>query len=177
MVRDFRRLYVYGVVPEELSRYVDDMEAELAVDVVVAATAESVVRESDVVVCATPAREPYLQAHWLHPGLHITSMGSDMPGKQELFAECFARADRVACDRVSQCVVIGELHHVVDAGLLDESRVDELGEITAGMKPGRQGDDEITICDLTGVGVQDTAIARLAYRRALAAGLGTSFGD
>ena len=45
------------------------------------------------------------------------------------------------------------------------------------MKPARQGDDEITICDLTGVGVQDTAIARLAYRRALAAGLGTPFGD
>ena len=177
MVRDFKRLYVYGVIPEELSRYVDDMEAELGVDVVVAATAESVVRESDVVVCTTPAREPYLQAQWLHPGLHITSMGSDMPAKQELFAECFARADRVACDRVSQCVVIGELHHVVDAGLLDESRVDELGEITAGMKPGRQADDEITICDLTGVGVQDTAIARLAYRRALAAGLGISFGD
>jgi len=102
------------------------MEAELGVDVVVAATAESVVRESDVVVCTTPAREPYLQAQWLHPGLHITSMGSDIPAKQELFAECFARADRVACDRVSQCVVIGELHHVVDARLLDESRIDEL---------------------------------------------------
>jgi len=177
MVREFERLYVYGIVPEELSRYVDDMEAELGVEVVVATTAESVVRESDVVVCATPAREPYLQARWLHPGLHVTSMGSDMPGKQELFAECFSRADRVACDRVSQCVEIGELHHVVDAGLFDRSRVTELGEITAGMRPGRQTDDEITICDLTGVGVQDTAIARLAYRRALAAGRGVSFGD
>jgi ornithine cyclodeaminase len=177
MVRDFRRLYVCGVVPEELSRYVDEMEIELGVDVVVAPTAESVVRQSDVVVCATPARKPYVQAQWLHPGLHVTAMGSDMPGKQELFAECFTRADRVVCDRVSQCAAIGELHHVVDAGLLDESRVDELGELTAGTKSGRQGDDEITLCDLTGVGVQDTAIARLAYRRALAAGLGATFGD
>ena len=62
MVRDFTRLYVYGLVADEIARFVDDMEAELGVDVVVAATAESVVRESDVVVCATPAREPYLQA-------------------------------------------------------------------------------------------------------------------
>jgi ornithine cyclodeaminase len=81
----------------------------------------------------------------------------------------------VACDRITQCILIGELHHAVDAGQIDLSRVDELGEMTAGLKPGRQGDDEITICDLTGVGVQDTAIARLAYRRAIAAGLGTPY--
>ena len=49
-------------------------------------------RDSDVVVCTTPAREPYLQAQWLHTGLHVTCMGSDMPGKQELFAECLRRA-------------------------------------------------------------------------------------
>jgi ornithine cyclodeaminase/alanine dehydrogenase-like protein (mu-crystallin family) len=176
-VRDFTRLYVYGLNADEIARFVDEIEAELNVDVVVAATAEAVVRESDVVVCTTPAREPYLQAQWLHAGLHITSMGSDMPGKQELYPDCFAKADRVACDRVSQCVLIGELQHVCGTGLLDQSRIDELGELTAGMKPGRQTDDEITICDLTGVGVQDTAIARLAYRRATAAGLGATFGD
>jgi ornithine cyclodeaminase len=177
MVRDFKRLYVYGPIPEEVSRYVDDIEAELGVEVVVATTAESVVRRSDVVVCATPAREPYLQAQWLHPGLHVTAMGADMPSKQELFAECLARAERVVCDSVSQCAAIGELHHALDAGLIDESAVDELGELTSGGKPGRQSDDEITICDLTGVGVQDTAIARLAYERAIAAGCGASFGD
>ena len=176
MVRDFERLYVYGIVAEELPGYVSDMTAELGVEVVVAASAEAVVRASDVVVCTTPAREPYLRSQWLHPGLHITSMGADLPGKQELAANCFAKADRVACDRIAQCVLIGELHHAVDAGQIDLSRVDELGEITAGLKPGRQGDDEITICDLTGVGVQDTAIARLAYRRATAAGLGTPYG-
>ena len=176
MVRDFERLLVYGIVAEELPAYVGDMTAELGVEVVVAASPEEVVRESDVVVCTTPAREPYLRSEWLHPGVHITSMGADLPGKQELVVDCFARADRVACDRVAQCVLIGELHHAVDSGQIDLSRVDELGEMTAGLKPGRQGDDEITICDLTGVGVQDTAIARLAYRRATAAGLGTPYG-
>jgi ornithine cyclodeaminase len=177
MVRDFRRLHVFGVVPEEVARYVDDMETEFGIEVLVATTPGDVVRESDVVACTTPSREPYLEARWLHPGLHVTCMGSDMPSKQELFADCFARADRVVCDRLAQARAIGELHHALDAGVVDERAVDELGEITAGLKPGRRRDDEITICDLTGVGVQDTAIARLAYRRALEQGLGAAFDD
>lgn len=176
MVRDFKRLVVYGIIPEEVAHYVDDIEAELGVPVSVATTPEQVVRESDVVVCTTPAREPYLEATWLHPGLHVTCMGSDMPTKQEAYADCFAKADVVVGDRLAQCLVIGELHHAVDGGLIDEQAVTELGEITAGFKPGRSGDDQITICDLTGVGVQDTAIARLAYRRAIDRGLGATFG-
>ena len=177
MVRDFARVHVFGIVPDEVVRYVDDVEAELGVEVLVATTAEAAVREADVVLCTTSSRTPYLQAHWLRPGVHITSMGADMPTKQELFAECLGRADRVVCDRRSQCLVIGELHHAVDAGVVDEHDVDELGELVAGAKPARRSDDEITICDLTGVGVQDTAIARLAYRRATARGLGASYGD
>ena len=177
MVRAFERVHVYGTVPDEVARYVDDVEAELGVEVVVATTPESAVRAADVVVCTTPAREPYLEAQWLQPGVHVTSMGSDMPTKRELFVDCLSRADRVVCDRRSQCLVIGELHHAVDAGAIAVDEVDELGELVTGGKPGRRGEAEITICDLTGVGVQDTAIARLAYERALARGLGTSFSD
>jgi ornithine cyclodeaminase len=68
---------------------------------------------------------------------------------------------------------LGELHHALEANVISEQdEIIELGEIIAGRKTGRQRDDEITICDLTGVGVQDTAIALLAYRRALDQGLG-----
>jgi ectoine utilization protein EutC len=176
MVRDFSRVSVYGIVAADVARYADEIEAELDVEVVVAATPEGVVRESDVVVCTTPSHTPYLEARWLHPGLHVTCMGSDMPAKQELHADCFARADLVVCDRLSQCRAIGELHHALDAGEIDEHEIVELGQVTAGRRPGRTRDDEITICDLTGVGVQDTAIAHLTFRRALERGLGTSFG-
>ena len=69
--------------------------------------AETVVRESEIVVTATPSRQPYLQADWLHPGLHITCMGSDAEYKQELFADVFAQADLVACDRNSSGVPAG----------------------------------------------------------------------
>jgi len=177
LVRDFRRLMVSGIIPEQVDRYAEEMARELGVEVVKARDPEAVVRGSDVVVTATPAREPYLESAWLHPGLHITCMGSDAEHKQELHADVLARADRIVCDVKSQCFRLGELHHALEAGVIsEEHRISELGDLTSGRHAGRQSDDEITICDLTGVGVQDTSIALLAYERAVERGLGTSFG-
>jgi ornithine cyclodeaminase len=132
-----------------------------------------VVRESSVVVTSTPARKPYLKAEWLHPGLHITCMGADLPGKQELETNALARADLLVCDRKSQCVRMGELHHGIAAGIIsEEADIIELGQITSGAMRGRTGEDQVTICDLTGTGAQDTAIANLALKKAAAIGLG-----
>jgi ectoine utilization protein EutC len=175
LVRDFERLMVYGLFEAEVARYADEMEGELGVDVVVAATPESLVRESEFVVTTTPSREPYLEARWLQPGVHVTCMGADMEDKQELYEGCFARADLVVCDRLAQCAVIGELHHALAAATIAEQDVVELGLLTGGRHPGRTADDQITICDLTGVGVQDTAIAHLAYARAAERDLGTIY--
>jgi ornithine cyclodeaminase len=178
LVRNFKRLLIYSVIPEEVEVYLDEMSEELGVEVAVAADYEEVITHSDVVVTTTPANEPYLRAEWLHPGLHITCMGSDSEHKQELHADVFGRVDRTVCDRKSQSFRLGELHHALEAGVISEvSEITELGEITAGLKPGRESESEITVCDLTGVGVQDTAIARLAYLRALEKELGTAFGD
>jgi len=178
LVRDFKRLIIYSIIPEEVDVYVDEMAKELGIEVVKASNYQEVVRQSDVVVTTTPAREPFLKAEWVHPGLHITCMGSDSEHKQELYVDVFGCADRVVCDRKSQCFRLGELHHALEAGVISEhDEIIELGELTSGLKPGRQHDDEITVCDLTGVGVQDTAIALLAYRRAIDKGLGVSFGD
>jgi ectoine utilization protein EutC len=173
LVRDYRRLLVYGIVPEQVDRYVSEVSSALSVEVVKARSAEEVVRNSDVVVTATPSRTAYLRPEWLHPGLHITAMGADGEEKQELFPEVLARADRLACDRKSQCLRLGELHHGIEAKLIaEDTPLTELGEIIAGRKPGRESDQQITVCDLTGVGVQDTAIALLAYRKAVERGLG-----
>ena len=175
LVRDYSRMLVYGIIPTEVDRFVHEMGEELGVEVVVADSVETVVRESDVVVTTTPAHEPFLRAEWLHPGLHITCMGSDAEDKQELFADAFARADKIACDSKAQCFRLGELHHALEAGVVsNDDQIIELGEIVLNQKYGRQSDDEITICDLTGVGVQDTQIARLAYQRASERGLGRS---
>ena len=174
LVRDFKRLLVYSIVPEEIGPYISEMSPILGVEIVRAADEEQVVRESEVVVTTTPSRQPHLKAAWLHPGLHITAMGADSEGKQELEAEVLGRADRLVCDRKSQCFVRGELHHGLEEGTISkDSEILELGELTSGQKLGRQNDQQITVCDLTGTGVQDTAIALMTYRKALAKGLGT----
>ena len=175
LVREFRRIsctYATGAA----SRYADEMRREQGVEVTVAASIEDVVRQSQLVVTTTPTREPYLRAEWLHPGLHVTAVGADGEHKQELHAEVFARADRIACDSRRQCFKLGELHHAVDAGIVrTEGEVVELGELIAAPQRGRASDDEITICDLTGVGVQDTTIAVEGFQTARELKLGTSF--
>ncbi len=131
------------------------------------------VEGADMVVTVTPSREPLVRAEWIARGTHVTAVGSDGPEKRELFPEVLARADRVVADSKEQCLRLGEIHHAVASGVLAENDVDaELGEITAGIKPGRVRDSEITVCDLTGVGVQDVASAALVLERARAQGCG-----
>jgi len=92
----------------------------------------------------------------------VIAVGSDGPEKQELDVEVLARADRVVADSLPQCIRLGEIHHEVEKGAISKDEVtSELGEITAELKPGRTSDDEIIVCDLTGVGVQDAAAASL----------------
>jgi ectoine utilization protein EutC len=176
LVREFRRILVHARNPAAVSRYADEMRRELGVEVAVSASIEDLVQQSQLVVTTTPTREPYLRAEWLHPGLHVTAVGADGEHKQELHAEVFARADRIACDSRRQCFKLGELHHAVDAGIVrPDGDVVELGELIGGSQRGRASDDEITICDLTGVGVQDTTIAVQTFQTAQELKLGTSF--
>ena len=176
LFRDFQRLLVFGIEPDGVERYASEMAEELGVEVIISDSPEEVFRQSQFVVTTTPSREPYAEAAWLHPGMHITAMGADGEHKQELFAAVLGRADQIVCDSKSQCFRLGELHHALKEGvLLEDSDITEIGELTAGSKTGRENDQEITICDLTGVGVQDTAIAVLTYQIAISSGLGTSF--
>jgi ornithine cyclodeaminase len=174
LVRPFHRVLVYGRRREAIESYAADVSAKVGVEVVAARSVSELVRESDAVVTATPAREPLVLPEDVHGGLHITAMGSDGPGKQELDPRVLARADRIVCDARAQCLRLGELQHAAAAGVaLDGIPIVELGAIAAGLEPGRQDDEEVTIADLTGVGVQDTAIACFAYQRACARGAGT----
>jgi ornithine cyclodeaminase len=174
LVRDFDRLLVFGRDPGRLSAYLEAMRKQLGVDTQRAQSILELVTESDLVVTTTPSTQALIQADWLHPGLHITAMGSDLGGKQELDPQVLVGADLLVCDRRSQCATMGELQHAVAAGLISRDEgVVELGLITSRQHPGRSSADQITVCDLTGTGVQDTAIAVLAYARAQALGLGT----
>ena len=115
--------------------------------------------EADIIVTTTPATPPAGSAAWLRPGQHITAMGSDQPGKGELHPDCLGRADLYVADRLSQTRLMGELRAALAAGTMPDGDHPELGQIIARQHPGRQSPDQITIADLTGTGVQDTAIA------------------
>jgi len=164
-VRAFTRVIAWSPDRSRLDAYCRELRAD-GLDASAAADPREVCAAADVIVTATPAREPLVRAEWLRPGQHVTALGSDSPGKQELDAACLARADLLVVDRLTQCAAFGELRHALDTGLLRADRVHgELGEIVAGVKPGRTRADQITIADLTGVGFQDTAIASRALAR------------
>lgn len=176
LVRPIERVQVWARDAGKAQILAEQLASDLSVDARVAEDRETLVRESDVVVTTTPSRVPLVEASWLHPGLHVTAMGSDAEHKNEISPDALVRADLYVCDRQSQCQVLGELHHAIDAGLISaDARQTELGQIVAGRAIGRSDSEQVTLCDLTGTGVQDTAIATLARQRAEAAGIGSEF--
>ena len=172
LVRQFERLLVYGRSPERVESYCQDMSARLGISVEACPAISELVAASQIVVTTTQTTEPLIMADWLHPGLHITAMGSDLPGKQELDAKVLKQADAVVCDVFDQCRIGGELQQMAPG----TARPLELGALTSGQHPFVRDPNAVTVCDLTGTGAQDTAIAVEAYRRIKAAGLGTNFG-
>jgi ectoine utilization protein EutC len=165
-VRTPRRILVAGRDGARTRAYAEEMSARIGRRVEVASTVEELVRSSDLIVTCTPADTPVIHDAWVRPGSHITAMGSDMPHKRELETGLLRRA-KVVADRLSQCLTQGEVHHAVAEGVLrPEDVYAELGEIAAGLKPGRTSDSEITVADQTGVGALDAAVANLVAERA-----------
>ncbi|UWQ43862.1 ectoine utilization protein EutC (plasmid) [Leisingera aquaemixtae] len=152
------------------------LREELGIDVQAATDASAAVASADIVVTTTPAAGPVILADWLQPGQLVIAMGSDQAHKCELEPACLACADLYVPDSQAQCAVKGELRSAIAAGLIakDQSFA-ELGGITAGQAAGRRSASDLIIADLTGTGVQDTAIATLAGSRAEAAGAGATF--
>jgi ornithine cyclodeaminase len=163
VVRSFERIVAWSPNRARLEAYCTEMAAD-GYDVTPAEDVEEVCAGADVLITATPSREPLVQAGWLREGVHVTAVGADAPGKRELDPACFGRADLVVVDRYEQSAAFGELKHALDAGEIARRDLHaQLGEIVADRKLGRTSDAQITIADLTGVGFQDTAIASAAF--------------
>jgi len=172
-VRRPERVVIWSRSFERAAACAAEAQARFGLPVTAVASARDAVEGSGIVVTTTPSREPIVRAEWLQPGTHVTAVGSDGPDKQELEAAVLARADLLVVDRLDQCLRLGELHHAVDAGLLGPDRVHaELGDLAARLKPGRRADHEITVADLTGVGVQDAAAANVVVAAALERAIG-----
>lgn len=172
LVREFGAVSIHGPTAERARALAEEITSALDVPAKAVESAEEAVRGAQVILTTTPARDPVIQADWVQAGAHVTAMGSDAPHKNELDPELLGRAELLVCDLTRQCLQRGELHHAVEAGTVKENAAVELGEIVSGRAPGRERNDQTTVCDLTGVGVQDTAIARWALEQARAEGLG-----
>lgn len=176
LVRPIKNARIWARRMEQAAAAAGAAAADLGIPVEPVATAEDAVRGADVIVTTTPAPSPILMAAWLEPGQHVTATGSDAEHKNELDPALVGRADLYVADSLAQTRRLGELHHAIAAGQVKAEAVfPELGAIAAGRNPGRPSASAITVADLTGTGVQDTAIATLARERALAAGAGADF--
>ena len=159
-VRDVGVVRVWGRNPDHAAATAADLGG------VVAATVQEAVDAADVVITCTAATEPLVRAAWIAPGTHITAVGSDGAGKQELDPDLLRRADVLVVDSLEQCRRLGELQHALDVA----DRAVELGAVCANTAAGRTSHPQLTVCDLTGVGVQDVAAANAVLANAGHAG-------
>ncbi|MCD7059377.1 ectoine utilization protein EutC [Pelagibacterium xiamenense] len=174
LVRPIREAVIWARDAGKAEALAREASQELGIAVTVAQDIRSAIEGADIVVTTTPAKEPLVMADWLTPGQHLTAMGSDAEHKNEIEPALAVRADLYVADRLSQTRRLGELHHAIKVGIIDPETVfAELGAVVAGTATGRTGAGQITYADLTGTGVQDTAIANLARTRAQSAQAGT----
>lgn len=161
--RDFEKVIAWNPHPDMLPRL-----AAVATEVGLefeAVSQQELGAQADVIITITSAFEPLLMKDWIKPGTHLACMGTDTKGKQEVDADLVAAAT-VFTDEVAQSVTIGEAQHAINLGALTEDAIAPIGAVINGDHPGRTSDDQITLFDGTGVGLQDLAVASVAARLA-----------
>jgi ornithine cyclodeaminase len=156
-IRKLSRLLVVGRDPSRTDAFVEQLRGSgLPAE---AAVGETAVLAADIIVCATTATAPLFQAEWVRPGTHISSMGSDSRGKQELPSDLFPHA-RLFCDLPEQSMRIGEFQHASPL-----AAPTAIGAVLSGDAPGRQDESEITIFDSSGISLQDLHMAKAILDR------------
>jgi len=165
---------VWSRTEETRDEYVTEMEAtcgKLARMISVKSVKETV-EGADIVVTTTPSREPLVSDEWVAPGMHFNCIGADALGKEELDPTILKRA-KIVVDDWEQAFHSGEINVPLAKGIITKRNVwGEIGEVVAGLKPGRTSSDEITVFTSTGLAIQDAVTAELAYKKALAKKIG-----
>ncbi len=171
-VLPIERLYAFDQDAERARQFADEMSAEIRLTAQAVGDLKSAVRDSDVCVTCTPAKEYFLKKEYMKPGTFIAAVGADNAEKQELDPQLFV-SNKIIADILEHCATIGDLHHALQAGLVTGENVHaELGEVVAGKKSGRTSKDEIIIFDSTGMALQDAAAAAVVYEKAISVGKG-----
>ncbi|MEL7543735.1 MAG: cyclodeaminase, partial [Pseudomonadota bacterium] len=174
LVRDVSHAALWARDVEKAEAKATQLSERLGIDVVATSDAATACEGADIIITTTPATTPLISADMLKPGQHVTAMGSDAHHKRELASDVVHRATRYVPDRLSQVRERGELRAAIaDGTVAADACFAELGNVLTGDAPGRLSAEDITVADLTGTGIQDTAIATLATARARAEHAGT----
>ena len=168
----FKEVFAFDLNPSQADTFVSELSGETTAKVIPVADLEEAIRQTDVIVTCTPAKQFFLKEAWVRPGTFIAAVGADSEDKQELEPALLSRS-KVVVDIVDQAATIGELHHSIDVGMMTKNDVyGELGAVVAGRKSGRSSPDEIIIFDSTGMALQDVIVAAAVYEKATSNGLG-----
>jgi alanine dehydrogenase len=172
-VRPVRQARVYARTRETLESYCRTMTEKLGVEVIAAASAEAAVRGADVVNVITSSATPVLLGAWLEPGQHVNAAGSNLLTRRELDQAAVRRCDLVVVDsRDTARKECGDLLPLVEAGLARWDALPEIGEIAAGLAPGRTAEEQVTLYESHGMAVQDLYVAAKVLELSRARGLG-----
>ncbi|HLN98328.1 MAG TPA: ornithine cyclodeaminase family protein [Pyrinomonadaceae bacterium] len=172
-VLPIEKVWAHDRDQKQTQRFATELSEELGIDIEAATDLQTAVKQSDVCVTCTPSKQPFLKANFIAPGTFIAAVGADSPEKQELESSLLKR-NKIVVDVFEQCASIGELHHGLDAGVVTANDVHgELGEVIAGLKPGRTSAEEIIVFDSTGMALQDVVTAAAVYEKAVSEGAGT----
>jgi alanine dehydrogenase len=174
-VKNLQRIKIYSPLGISASNVKQELEPEIGVNIEVIDSAEDTVRECDLVVTATTAKEPILREEWLKSGVHINAVGSHRPDFREIDGPTLARAKVVVDSREAIMAECGDILLAIKENSITENNIHaEIGEILAGTKPGRTNATEITLYKSVGIAIQDVATAHLVYDKALKQNVGTN---
>ena len=174
LVRKIDTVFIWARDSKKVNQYIKEL-SKLNINFKACSSPEEVVKRSEIVITATPSKSYLIKKEWLKKGLHITAMGSDSEQKNELDPHIIKDCDVYVPDSLSQTKILGELHHAINNNLiLPNANYNELGNVIIDSSLGRKSKDDVTVCDLTGTGVQDTSIARQTYEIAMSLQLGTN---
>ena len=173
-VRDIELAYVYDIDAEKARKYEAEMREKLGIDIKFVKDYDSVLPEADVVITATPSKEPFLKGKLLKEGAHVNAIGSHALDMKELDTEVFRRASVIAVDSKDAVLAeAGDLIDALNASVFKKEDMVELGEILLGKAEGRKSDSDITIFKTVGIAVEDVVVGKLIYERAREKGVGT----
>jgi alanine dehydrogenase len=169
-VRGLTRVHAWDPLPENVARFAAAVTA-LGLEYVAETSPQAVADAAEIIITVTPSQKPILLKDWIRPGTHISAMGADTKGKQELDPALVAAA-RLFVDEAAQAISIGECQHAFAQGMIGAADLTALGAVLEGRAEGRRSEAEITLFDGTGVALQDLVVADLAMRRAIEQGRG-----